>query len=84
MALVPGAAPAAQWPRAGQAVCFTRGRISFLRPDGSTGSNTTGQAIFYFGPHVDRFREAMRDLGHTFENGAGKSPAAGGPAAHQD
>lgn len=40
-------------------VCFTGGRIAFLRDGNPVGNNTKGQAIFYFGPnHVD-FAEAF-------------------------
>ena len=37
------------------ALCFTRGRIAFLDPDGKPAAPTQGQAFHYFGPHVDRF-----------------------------
>jgi ParB family chromosome partitioning protein len=30
-------------------ICFPRGRINFINVDGSTGSPTQGQAIFYYG-----------------------------------
>jgi phage N-6-adenine-methyltransferase len=37
------------------AVCFTKGRINFQKPDGSTSSPTNGQAFFYFGSKVQKF-----------------------------
>lgn len=32
------------------AICFTRGRIAFLDPNGKKAAPTQGQAFFYFGP----------------------------------
>jgi phage N-6-adenine-methyltransferase len=40
------------------AICFTRGRIKFINADGSTGSPSQGQALFYFGPNVSGFKRA--------------------------
>ena len=37
------------------AICFTRGRISFYNAAGIGGSPTQGQAFFYFGDDVERF-----------------------------
>jgi ParB family chromosome partitioning protein len=45
------------------AVCFTRGRIGFLSPDGKKAAPTQGQAFFYFGKEVDRFRSVFSDYG---------------------
>lgn len=45
------------------AICFTRGRIGFLSPEGKKASPTQGQAFFYFGDRVDDFREAFAKTG---------------------
>jgi hypothetical protein len=45
---------------AANAVCFTRGRLAFLRPDGTTGGGAQGSCLFYFGKRVDLF---VRELG---------------------
>ena len=53
------------WKNA-QAVCFTRGRISFESYDGKKISgNTRGQTLFYFGDDVIRFREIFGEVGNT-------------------
>ena len=38
------------------AICFTRGRINFYKPDGKISQPTNGQAFFYFGDDVAAFR----------------------------
>ena len=45
------------------AVCFTRGRIGFLSPNGDKAAPTQGQAFFYFGSNVDRFAKRFRSIG---------------------
>jgi len=45
------------------AICFTRGRIGFLSPEGKKAAPTQGQAFFYFGDRVDAFREAFEKTG---------------------
>ena len=45
------------------AVCFTRGRISFLSPEGEKAAPTQGQAFFYFGENVDRFANRFQSIG---------------------
>lgn len=45
------------------AVCFTRGRISFLDPNGKKAAPTQGQAFCYFGQHVDRFAQHFGPFG---------------------
>lgn len=45
------------------AVCFTRGRIAFVSPDGETAAPTQGQAFFYFGENVAEFYEAFDGIG---------------------
>lgn len=46
-----------------QAICFTRGRIRFVSPTGQLASPTQGQAFFYFGGDVNRFREKFSAIG---------------------
>ena len=45
------------------AICFTRGRIRFVSPTGGIAAPTQGQAFFYFGPGVDRFRATFGSFG---------------------
>lgn len=47
------------------AICFTRGRIGFVSPDGKKAAPTQGQAFFYFGPHVERFQRIFGEFGLT-------------------
>lgn len=52
--------------RAGEscsAICHTRGRISFISPEGVKGSPLQGQAFFYFGPNVERFAKRFQSVG---------------------
>jgi phage N-6-adenine-methyltransferase len=50
--------------RAASSVCFTHGRIKFLRPDGEkAGSPAQGQVLMYFGPDPETFEEAFGDVG---------------------
>jgi len=44
-------------------LCFTRGRVRFVDPDGELCAPTQGQCFFYFGPERGRFREAFRRFG---------------------
>lgn len=53
--------------RAAQAICFTRGRVRFVSPEGTLASPTQGQAFFYFGHDVARFREVFSDVGFVVE-----------------
>ena len=46
-----------------QAICFTRGRIGFLSPNGTKAAPTQGQAFFYFGEDVERFAAVFADIG---------------------
>lgn len=49
------------WP-----VCFSRERLSFQKPDGTTeGKSKQASAIFYLGPNVDRFREIFKMFGRV-------------------
>jgi phage N-6-adenine-methyltransferase len=45
------------------AVCFTRGRIAFLDPNGKKAAPTQGQAFFYFGPNAAKFAEVFGPIG---------------------
>jgi phage N-6-adenine-methyltransferase len=45
------------------AICFTRGRIGFLSPDGKRAAPTQGQAFFYYGAAPDAFADAFCRFG---------------------
>jgi hypothetical protein len=45
------------------AICFTRGRIAFESPDGKKAAPTQGQAFFYFGENVKKFKKAFDEVG---------------------
>jgi len=49
------------------AICFTRGRIRFYSPTGEIAAPTQGQAFFYFGEDVDRFKSEFKDVGFVVE-----------------
>jgi ParB family chromosome partitioning protein len=49
--------------KASSAVCFMRGRINFLKADGSKSSPTNGQAFFYFGNKPALFKKYFREFG---------------------
>lgn len=44
-------------------LCFTRGRIKFVDADGDDCAPTQGQAFFYYGTDVERFREVFGRFG---------------------
>ena len=47
-----------------QRICFFKGRISFLDPDGSPmHGNPQGQAMLYYGKDVDQFTRVFGDVG---------------------
>ena len=48
---------------ASTAVCFPRGRIRFLDPNGNPGAPLQGQAVIYMGPRVDEFCAAFATFG---------------------
>jgi ParB family chromosome partitioning protein len=50
-----------------RAICFTRGRIGFINPEGKKASPTQGQAFFYFGREVDQFIEQFGEIGFVVE-----------------
>jgi phage N-6-adenine-methyltransferase len=45
------------------AICFTRGRIGFLSPEGQKAAPTQGQAFFYFGPDPAKFSQVFTRFG---------------------
>lgn len=45
------------------AVCFPKGRIRFIDPDGELASPTQGQAFFYFGTEASRFIDVFHVRG---------------------
>jgi len=45
------------------AVCFTKGRIKFERPNGKKVLPTQGQTFFYFGGDVERFESVFFSIG---------------------
>lgn len=53
------------------AVCFTRGRISFLDPNGKRAAPTQGQAFTYIGPNVPEFVRQFRRFGLVMVRHAG-------------
>ena len=52
-----------------KAVCFPKGRIRFLDPDGKPGAPLQGQAIVYFGESGDMFRQTFGQVGTVLLNG---------------
>lgn len=53
--------------RAAAAICFTRGRIKFVSPDGALAAPTQGQAFFYFGHRFNAFLAHFRAIGFVVE-----------------
>jgi ParB family chromosome partitioning protein len=49
--------------RVASAICFTRGRVKFYKPDGTIAAPTQGQAFFYFGSHVESFVNTFKPIG---------------------
>jgi hypothetical protein len=49
-------------PRAA-AICFTDGRVKFIHAIRDTQRPCQGQAVLYFGPHVERFAEVFAAVG---------------------
>jgi phage N-6-adenine-methyltransferase len=52
-----------QAAHAAAALCFTRGRIRFVSPEGEEAAPTQGQAFFYYGADIARFMQRFRDIG---------------------
>lgn len=49
------------------AICFTRGRIGFLSPEGKKAAPTQGQAFFYYGSKVAEFVSSFSRIGFVVE-----------------
>jgi phage N-6-adenine-methyltransferase len=49
------------------AICFTRGRVKFVDPDGKIAAPTQGQAFFYFGPNPAAFNRVFREIGFVVQ-----------------
>lgn len=49
------------------AICFTRGRIRFVSPEGQLAAPTQGQAFFYFGARFQTFLAHFREIGFVVE-----------------
>jgi len=45
------------------AICFTKGRINFHKPDGSISSPTNGQIFYYYGNNVGVFTDTFSEFG---------------------
>lgn len=46
-----------------EAICFTRGRVRFYKPDGTIAAPTQGQAFFYFGGDAVSFAAQFNTIG---------------------
>jgi phage N-6-adenine-methyltransferase len=53
--------------RNAEAMCFTRGRIRFISPEGKRAAPTQGQTFFYFGDDVAAFEKAFSEIGFVVE-----------------
>lgn len=53
--------------RLANAICFTRGRIRFVSPEGKLAAPTQGQAFFYYGRDVPGFASAFHGVGLVVE-----------------
>ena len=62
--------------RAASMICFPQARVKFLKPDGNKlGSPPRGQALLYFGPDPEGFKEYFRELGLVGKLFKKKSPS---------
>jgi phage N-6-adenine-methyltransferase len=52
---------------AATAICFTRGRVRFVSPDGDLAAPTQGQAFFYFGDDLPTFASVFSPIGFVVE-----------------
>lgn len=53
--------------KAATAICFTRGRVKFVSPEGAIAAPTQGQAFFYFGTDAVKFTKVFRHVGFVAE-----------------
>jgi ParB family chromosome partitioning protein len=58
------------------AICFTRGRIGFLDPNGKKAAPTQGQAFFYFGANVGKFADRFAGFGFVLAATSARSVVA--------
>ena len=49
------------------AICFTYGRINFYDDTNKKSSPTNGQAFFYFGDNVEKFKEVFKEIGFVVQ-----------------
>lgn len=49
--------------KSASAICFTRGRIGFVNPNGKKAAPTQGQAFFYFGKNKNAFEDEFCKFG---------------------
>ncbi len=49
------------------AICFTKGRIRFVAPDGTRAAPTQGQAFFYYGSDYEGFTTIFSEVGFVVE-----------------
>jgi DNA N-6-adenine-methyltransferase (Dam) len=60
--------------RACASLCFARGRIHFLRPNGAEALLIQGQCFFYFGSNPQRFEKVFRAIGPCARPSANYDP----------
>jgi len=53
--------------RAASGICFTRGRVRFISPEGELAAPTQGQAFFYFGHDLTLFEDVFSEIGFVVE-----------------
>lgn len=53
--------------KAATAICFTRGRVKFVSPEGQVAAPTQGQAFFYFGHELETFVSTFAKIGFVVE-----------------
>lgn len=49
------------------AICFTYGRINFYNDTDKKSSPTNGQAFFYFGNNVEKFKQVFKEIGFVVQ-----------------